>query len=234
MTESRSVRFPQYLKPGPDKTLSKWLGRKLRSLRGQKDLKNIAESANVTSATLKELERGLFHLNLGQLRDIVRYGYSTTLEDMLCDCFNAHKHRFDPAGERPFERDYHYSLSLADSEDGSATPLFIGGVPDSYLWGVPIRRLKNQPLATEFLELAPARKRKSSGVTPNNSHSGVEVLHVIFGRVEAHINSGGEARYKRPLKKNDSIHFCARHPHKIENLENGTPALLLVVRLPET
>lgn len=233
LKESGQNGFPHYLKPGPNKAALEWLGRQLRQRRGSKTPTNVAQLAGVSPKQIQAMEKGSFHLNLGRLRGVIRRGYEGCFEDLLAECYATFRSHFDPTNKRPFEREYHYSLLRRSEQDKKPTPLLIGGDPSSYLWAVPMRRLKGQSMVTEFLELAPSRKRKSSGLTADNSHDGVEVIYVVHGTVEAHIAFGAEGFNTRRLKAGDCIHFHARHFHHLENLEKSTSALLFVVRLPE-
>jgi quercetin dioxygenase-like cupin family protein len=87
-------------------------------------------------------------------------------------------------------------------------------------------------MAIDLLELAPARKRKSRGITPDNAHDGVEVVHVMHGTVQVRVD-GAEGSYSRTLKHGDSIHYHSSFAHQIQNDGSNTSALLLIVRLPE-
>jgi quercetin dioxygenase-like cupin family protein len=89
-----------------------------------------------------------------------------------------------------------------------------------------------QPLVTELLELAPARKRLSSGETIQNLHDGVEIVYVIHGSIRVQIDVGSENSYNRLLRHENCIHFNSAYTHQITNEGNTTSALLLIVRLP--
>ena len=134
---------------------------------------------------------------------------------------------------RVFDRDFHYRVRRKGGEDADFTPLLIGGDSERFLWAIPMSRLNDQPLVTELLELAPLRSYKPSGVTPEDAHSGVEIIHVIHGRVKARLTYPSEAPGDRELRSGDCIHFHSRFSHKIKNTEKGTTALLLLVRLPK-
>lgn len=192
---SKAVHFPHYLKSGPDAVALRWLGNRLKAARGADLRETVAKQANVSIEQVRAIESGEFHLNLGCLREIISRGYGLSLVDLLEEAHQSlHVHFYPESAtsgkDRPFDRDSHYSLCLEASKDGKqkATPLLIGGDPDSYLWAIPMRRLKDQPVVTELLELAPSRKRKPSGVTPANAHEGVEVIHVIHGTIEAKLS----------------------------------------------
>jgi len=226
--------FPCYLKPGPYKPALAWLAARLKKARATKSPQVIAKLAGVSSRDVHSIESGEFSVSLGSLRDVVRLGYSVSFEELLAECFDVHREYFDPKKDRPFERDYEYSLRWRTEGTREPTALLIGGDPSRFLWAVPMRKLKSQQLVTEFLELAPERKRKPAGLTFDNRHEGVEVIHVIYGRIELHISSGSEAKYDSRLRAGDSIHFHARYSHYVENLEKNSSALLLVIRLPIT
>ena len=84
----------------------------------------------------------------------------------------------------------------------------------------------------DLLELAPNRKRKDRG-TPEISHDGVEIIHVINGSIQVHIEGESEGRYSRTLKHGESIHYRSSRSHQIVNDSNVTSALLQIIRLPE-
>ena len=237
----KKTDFPHYLKSGAGDDVMRWLGDQLKRARGTDSHGIVAQRANASVEQIRAIEKGRFHLNLGQLREIIDRGYRLSLGDLLAKCYEVFHSQFDPESaatgkKRPFDRDCHYSLCLEDSKDGKqkSTPLFIGGDPDNYLWAIPMRRLRNQPILTELLELAPSRKLKRSGVTPDNAHEGVEVIHVIYGTIDAKLSLSGEALdLSRRLSGGDTIHFNACNPHQIENVEKNSVALLLIVRAPQ-
>jgi len=224
--------FPFYLKPGPDSELLKWVGGHLRKIRGKKSAAAIAKAAKVSTDDIERIEQGTIHQNLGCFRQILHYGYDCRFEAVLAKCFEAFKERFDPKGRRRFDRDYHYSLCPPDKKGDMLTPVLIGGDPESFLWAAPVRELKGQPLSIDLLELAPDRKRKTRG-TPENSHDGAEVIHVMHGTIQVHIENTTEGSYTRKLTHGDSIHYISKFTHRIVNDGNSTSALLLIVRLPE-
>ena len=150
----------------------------------------------------------------------------------MSKCYKEFRTRFDPKGRRRFSRDYHYSFSLLDDGPQKATPVLIGGDPENFLWAVPFRKLKGQPLVTELMEVAPAKARKPAGQVPENSHEGIEIVHVIHGTIEVHIEGGTEGGYNRKLRGGDSIHFNSAYAHQIKNFKNSTSALLFLVRMP--
>jgi len=229
----RRTFFPYYLRPGPDPVLLKWVGEYLKKMRGGRTRAEIAKALNIAPEEIERIEQGDIRKSLGCFRQILRHGYKCKLEDVLEECFEAFKTRFDPKGRRRFERDYHYSLCLPDKDGNQPTPLLIGGDPESFLWAIPLRKLNNQPLSIDFLELAPARKRKARG-TPENSHDGVEVIHVVHGTIQVSIESGSElGAYIRKLKAGESIHYKSNLLHQIANDGNTTSVLLLIVRMPE-
>jgi mannose-6-phosphate isomerase-like protein (cupin superfamily) len=225
--------FPFYLTPRPcDAIALAWLGKRLHVARGIKTIKAVAAAAKVPQDNIRAIEKGTIHLGLGQLRHITFHGYGTDFGDLLAECFEANREVFDPQKGRPFDRDYHYALTLHGDSVKGPTALLIGGTPDSFLWAIPMRRLKDQAMVTEYLELAPKRKRLSAGLTPGNTHEGSEVVFVMNGSVTVHISGRtGEADVSRTLARGDAIHFRAVHPHNIENAEPNTTALLLIVRL---
>jgi hypothetical protein len=231
----KSSSFPRYL-PQPNQALLKWMGNYLISLRGKKNVKSIANESDVSAEDVKNIESGKFHLNLGRVRSILQHGYGCTLEDVLAACYQENKALFHPDLDHTFDRDWHYRLRPPNRGkfEEIPTPVLIGGDPKKFLWAVPMRRLKNQPLVVELLELAPARKRKESGKTLRNSHGGVEVIHVIYGEVQVFMTAGGgQGSYDKPLRAGQSIHFHCRNKHNVENLGNTTSSLLQIVRLPQ-
>ena len=232
--KTKRPSFPTYLKPGPNRDVLRWLGNQLKQLRGERTVQAVSTSAQVKPKEVIALERGDFRINLGRLRDVVSRGYKSSFEELLSKCYDAHPKVFNPGEDRYFKRESHYSLCLKKKsrDEKEPTPLLIGGDPKSYLWAIPMRCLNGQPMVTEFLELAPFRKREIAGVTPNNSHDGVEIVHVIHGTIDACILYGDGGGSRR-LKAGDSIHFLARTRHQIENQEKSSSALLLVIRLPK-
>ena len=105
--------FPFYLTPRPcDTTALVWLGKRLRAARGVKRVKVVAEAAKVRQDTIQAIEKGVFHLGLGQLRHIIRHGYGADFGGLLAECFEANRNFFDEQKTRPFDRDYYYALDL--------------------------------------------------------------------------------------------------------------------------
>ena len=191
MTARRKKRghFPFYLTPRPcDTAALAWLGKRLCVARGRKRVKAIAEAAKVPQDNIRAIEKGVFHLGLGQLRHLIRHGYGADFGDLLAECFEANREAFDAQKSRPFDRDYHYALTLHGDSVKGPTALLIGGNPKSFLWAIPMRRLRDQAMVTEYLELAPKRKRLSAGLTPGNEHEGSEVVFVMNGSVTVHIS----------------------------------------------
>jgi mannose-6-phosphate isomerase-like protein (cupin superfamily) len=180
---------------------------------------------------LKDFEDGSFAVNLGRLREILKKGYHTSLTKLLSQYYNTNRQVFDADNSRPFERDSHYSVCLESSEERAATPFFMCGDSKSYVWAVPMRTLKKQPILTDLLELAPSRSKFGQGATPTFSNDGVEVIYVIHGRVEIHIQ-GLEDKYSRKLRPGEFIHFRSSRPHRVANVGNNLPALVMIVRLP--
>jgi hypothetical protein len=230
----RHATFPVYLKKGLSTPALRWIGRRLAETRNEakKTARMVAQSVKVDVKLIQEIEKGLFGLNVGLLRTIVHDGYNVVFEDLLAECYEANRAYFDQDSRHRFDRDYHYSVCREGGEDRFPTAFLIGGAPKKYLWAIPMRRLKKQPIVTELLELAPLRTKKPAGATPENSHPGIEVVHVIHGAVNVRINSGFEAPTSRHLKAGDSIHFHSTFVHKVQNTEKNTAALLFVVRLP--
>ena len=224
--------FPFYLKPGLDVALLQWVGKWIQEKRSKKTAAQVAKAAKVSPEEIERIEQGFFYLNLGQLRQILRHGYGCGLEDLLAECYEAHRERFDPKHKRRFARDYHYSFCRNIDSNKQPTPVLIGGDPENFLWAVPFRKLKRQPIVTELLELAPARKKKTSGVTAENFHDGVEIVYVIHGSIEVSIEGGSDGPYTRKLTHEDLIHFNAGFTHQIKNDGNTTSALMLIVRSP--
>lgn len=230
-------KFPKYLNPENSKTALEWLGRRLQEIRGSRTLSEIAKSTKeIVSPTvdveqIRNLEKGIFHLTLGRLRTIISSGYGADVSQIFSQCFEENKGKLDESPGRPYLRDYHYSIHRKKSGDKSPTPILVGGDPRYFLWGVIMRQLKGQPLVTEYLELAPYRKNKSSGHIESECHPGAEVLHVIHGTVDVHMDGSGEPYADR--SHGDTVHINSNHIHRVENRERNTPALLLIVRLPD-
>ena len=222
-------KFPYYLKPHPqNKKISEWIGNFLKDLRATKSFKTLADEAGTTSETIKRIEAGTFGLSLGQIRQILLNGYKRSLEDVLAECYKVNESILDEE-EKIFERDWHYRLCFSREMAADPTPFLMGGQPKSFLWAVPFRKLNNQNMSMELLELAPARKH--FGYTQRNSHEGIEVVHVINGKVSVFIKPGTkEAEYNKDLFKTDSIHFHSKCRHYIKNEKGQDSALLLVIR----
>lgn len=210
----------------------RWLGSQLGQARikSKKTMRMIARETEVPLQKIKDIENGIFHINLGLLHDIIRKSYDINFFNLLNTCYETHREYFDPEKSRSFKRDRYYSVCLEAVEDRGPTPLLIGGDPKRYIWAVPMRWLKEQPLMIELLELAPARTHNPSGATPKNSHSGVEIIHVIYGKIYASFTYSGET-IDRPLGKGNCIHLQSRHVHNIRNADKNSPALLLIIRL---
>ena len=225
--------FPKFL-PRPDGAVLKWVGEHLKTSRGKKSPADVAKAAKVALEEIENIENGIIHQNFGLFRCIVRHGYGRKMDDILLKCYNAFKDTFNPKGKRFFDRDYYYAICLKNEGRKPPTPLLVGGDPDNFLWAIPFRKLKNQPLSVDFLELAPKRTRKKKlGETPDNVHDGIEIVHVINGTITVTIETDAVDPPERTLKPGDSIHFNAAYEHHISNAGNITPALLFIVRLPE-
>jgi len=220
--------FPKYL-PKPDETVLKWIGQHLRNKRGKKTVAEIAKTVDVEVDVIEKIETGTSQPNLGMFREILHRGYGLAFENLLARCYSAFQRTF---GKRHFDRDYYYSVCLKNVGKKPPTPFLVGGDNQNFMWAVPFRKLKNQPLSVELLELAPSRIRKHSGATPGGVHDGVEVLSVINGTVRVTVDTGADDPPGRELKGGDSIHFNSNHEHSITNCGNTTHALLLIVRLP--
>ena len=221
--------FPKYLKPGKDnKKLLRWIGNFLKDMRGKTTISVLAGEANVPSQTIKKIEAGTFSVCLGQLRQILSNGYKCSLEDVLADCYEKNATILNPSNDRKFDRDWHYRFCFSRN-DSEPTPYLVGGKPGSYLWAAPFRRLKDQYLSVELLELA--RAKKYAGHTDNKPHDGVEVIHVINGTIRFYIKpSGTEGEYNKELSKGDSIHFNSLYRHSVRNDKQTHSALMLIVR----
>jgi hypothetical protein len=226
--------FPKFL-PEPDEAVLKWIGEHLKKSRGNKRTPaDVAKAAKVEVKEIEDIEEGIIHQNLGLFRRIVRRGYDRKLDNILEKCYNAFKEKFNPKGKRFFDRDYYYAICLKNEGKKPPTPLLVGGDPDNFLWAVPFRRLKKQPLTADFLELAPKRTRKKKlGETLDNLHDGIEVIHVVNGTIAVTIETDAVDPPERTLKKGDCIHFNSTYEHHIANAGPNTPALLFIVRLPE-
>jgi len=225
--------FPKHLKkPSYSADLSKWLGEQLKKNRKTKTVNQIAREIDESTELLENFENGNFAINLGKLREVLKNGYRTSLTKLLSQYYRENREMFDPGNNRPFERDSHYSVCREPSDGRPATPFFICGDAESYVWAVPLRTLKKQPILTDLLELAAARKTAPRGITPTFENDGVEVIYVIYGTVELHIQ-GTEDEYTRKLRAGEFVHFRSSRPHRVQNVEKGLSALLLIVRLPK-
>ena len=228
------TNFPKDL-PKPDEAVLKWIGEHLKNSRRKKSIADVAKAAKVKVEVIEEIEKGNIVQNLGLFRHIVRHGYSRKMDDLLLKCYHAFQDRFNPTGKRIFNRDYYYAVCLKNEGRKPPTPLLTGGDPDNFVWAIPFRKLKGQPLSVEFLELAPKRTRKKKlGETPDNVHDGIEIVHVIKGTITVTIETDAVDPPERTLKPGDSIHFNSAYEHHISNDGNTTPALLFVVRMPES
>lgn len=227
--------FPNYLRardPSLNDNLLKWIGDFLKNSRSKKSVDTVAKASDVTPKEIEELEGGVIRQNLGKLRFILQQGYGRKFEDVLSKCYEAFKTELNPHHKRLFKRDFYYSVCIHEGEP-KPTPMLFGGDPESFIWAIPFRKLDRQPLSVEYLELAPNRKKKSSGMTPGNSHDGVEVVQVIYGTVSVSIETNQDDPPVRTLKPRDCIHFHGKQVHVISNTGNTNTALLLIVRLPE-
>jgi hypothetical protein len=225
--KKKAQKLPYYL-PKPDNKLLKWIGDYLQKLRTTKTPEEVANDAGTTPEDIKKIESGKIHHNLGSFRRILRTGYGCTLEKVLADCFEAHKDQFDSG--RKFERDTHYSFRNRTKGGNLPTPILIGGDPKKFLWVAPLRHLQNQPVAVDWLELAPNKKREEIG-TPEDTHDGVEAVCVIHGAIRVQIKNTEAG--SRPLYPRDGIHYCSRFPHQIVNDNDSQCAFMVIVRLPE-
>lgn len=227
-------KFPRYLKQKPNhETALKWIGARLSDLRGNRSIENVAMSANVETSTLEKIEKGEFVLNLGKIRNILQEGYRVEFNKLLAECYDQNSELFEK-DEKNFSRSSFYSIRWEKSMTRPPTPLLIGGNSDSCMWAVPMRRLQNQPIVVEFLELADRRNRNDEigAVTPEN-HEGVELLYVVYGAIDVEIIP---RKTKKPLpsklKSGDCIHFHSSDRHSITNPSDKSSALLYIVRLP--
>ena len=223
--------FPHYLKPGPDQELLKWVGGFLQKRRQKMKAAQSAKIAGITIDQLNKIEQGTIHCNLGTFRQILKLAYGCSLEDVMAECFGAFKDRFNSKGSSPFERDFHYTFSLPNKDGKFSTPILIGGDGVRFLWAAPMRRLRNQPLCMDFLELAPHRKKMVHGIS-KDEHDGTEIVHVMKGSVNVEIDGESESNYNRTLTAGESIHYRSRSSHRITNAGSVTPALLLIIRMP--
>lgn len=224
------VSFPYYLTPASNnEALKKRLGEELQVIRGKKSLRTIAEPAGVTADQIEAFENGEFRICLGTLRNLIHRGYGVDFTTLLERCYKEPLFDQKTVKDRPFKRDWYYRICLERFEGAEATAFLTGGDPNNFMWAVPIRRLRRQSLVTELLELAPARARKQLGVTPDNSHPGVEIITVIHGTIEVQFPPSDK---KPRLRAGNSIHFHGEVTHFVKNCEKNTPALLSIVRLP--
>gem|GEM_PF-5778194 len=188
---------------------------------------------------LKMLEAGMLHFKSGRLQQILR-GYKMDLWQLL-ERYTVEKKTellkqgtsFDES--RWFtKRQNYYSLRLVANHRMQETPLFVAGDPSSYVWAVPMRRLKNDENSVEFLELAERRSGEPDrGGTIANAHPGSEIIYVIRGQVRQYIDEKGKGDFKqRPLSKGDLVHIDSSKPHYVENASDKLTAFLLVIRSP--
>lgn len=220
------VLFPHYL-PTPDPQILAWLAKRIRDLRAGRSVEEIARRARLSNvSSLVTIEDGTFHLGLGELRSILQHGYGSSLVDLLGEYSRAEPGALEQ--RRPFQRDYYYRARRVTSslDQGAPTPFLSGGDPARYVWATPFRELKGQGMVTEFLELAPAKKRrgKPAGTTALKAHEGEEILHAVHGTVQVFIED-----YNPHLSPGECIHFHSTRPHYVRNI-SATPALLFVVR----
>jgi len=180
---------------------------------------------------VRALERGEFNLPVGDFRLILKYGYKLQLLDLLEEYY-AHLKSDAEQESRPFRRDWYYRARLSSAPGAEVpeekTPMFVAGDQDRYLWAVPLRKLKESGIVTEFLELAPARRLRPSGETPASAHDGEEIITVIHGRVMVSIQHAGST-FSPELNPGEMIHFNSKNRHLVRTLGN-TSALLAVVR----
>ncbi|MDE2106695.1 MAG: cupin domain-containing protein [Patescibacteria group bacterium] len=232
--DATSQKLPPLPKafPKPNEDVLKWVGEQLQKWRGQKTTASVAKLANVSPEEVEKIEQGIIHVGLGKFRDIIQKGYNRKLDDVLVKCHEVFKDRFNSTGKRRYNRDYYFSVCLKDEGQKKATPFLVGGDPENFLWAVPIRKLKHQPLSVDLLALAPKRKKRHLGEIPNSRHEGVEIIHVINGSVMVTVETDIEDPPGRPLKAGDSIYLISSREHSVCNVENGTPALLMIVRYP--
>ena len=179
-------------------------------------------------------QSGTLALSVGSLYDIVRTGYKTKLPAILRKFYESNHQEFDPEEIRPFDRDYYYSFRKKKT-GGRFTPMLIGGDYDRYIWGIPLRCLLGQTMATDLLELAEQRKKDDArGKSPAHLHTGVEVIFVIHGNVTIHVKVSKLRPPLPPIKLSaeNFIHLNSTNQHFIENNDPNAPALLLIVRVP--
>lgn len=223
-------RFPKYL-PSPNDAALSWIAQRLARARSEtvQTAATLADAAEVEERKITDMERGIFAMGLGELRNIIELGYGLSLTAVLAEYYEAHREFFLPRGrspDRPFRRDFYYRgrLKVHMQDQGRPTPLLTGGDPERYIWGVPFRELEGQTLATEFLELAPMRRRAPGGTTNPTTHDGEELIQVIHGSVQVCIED-----FEPSLAPGEHIHFRSTHQHHVRNV-GPTPALILVVR----
>jgi transcriptional regulator with XRE-family HTH domain len=225
--------FPRYLKQKPsDKAALKWMGKKLKELRGEKSIDRLAMSVNVEPSAIKRIEQGEFILNLGKLRNVTQEGYKIDFNKLLTDCYEQNSKLFEK--ENQFSRPSFYSVRWEKSMTRPPTPLLTGGDRKSFFWAVPLRRLENQSIVVEFLELKDHRtKREEIGAVTPEFHGGVELLYVVYGAIDVEITP---RETKKPLpshlKAGDCIHFHSNELHSITNHSDKSSAFLYIVRLP--
>jgi hypothetical protein len=221
--------FPFYLDSPSVFGISRMLGFHIRSVRGKGSPDDIARKAKVSSEQILAMESGLFLMSFGKLQDVIRNGYKIEFTDLLewyCS------QRLKGLEEDSFKRNYFCSMSIPVENKDDIGPLFIGGDPKSYLWAIPMQRLRNQRISMQLLELAPYRKRMSVGSTPSEIYRGTQVVHVIHGTIQCCINNDRDSFQKR-VKAGESIHLFTSRRHYFENTEMNTSALLLIVQIPE-
>jgi hypothetical protein len=229
----KNSAFPKDL-PKPDEAILKWVGEHLKNSRRNKTCAKVAKAAKVEPKIIDDIENGIISINLGLFRQILRRGYGLKLESVLAKGYGVFEKKFNTTRKRRFDRDFYYAICLKNVDKHLPTPFLVGGDPKSFLWAVPFRKLTKQPLAVDLLELAPAREKTHQGETPGGSHDGVEIIHVINGTIVVNVETDSDdSNEGRKLKRGDSIHFNSNREHSVTNCGKTTPALLLIVRLPE-
>ena len=256
--DDTAPKFPAYLSAPDDKGLG-FLGAELKAKRlalkrFSADEKKKASTAGVTEADINAIEKGQIHLDLGRFREIVRCYYEADLLTVVGDVFAKHQEHFDkkPIGvgddrqSRLFKRDYRYAIDVfknkvknkankakqgepKDTEEHD-TPFLFGGDPESLLWAIPLRRLTNQPITIEYLELAHKKEKRKGAKIKWSQHAGVEVIYLIYGELMVHVKHDGPKHGPRPLKQGGVIHFHSHCPHTVENTHKQLSALLMVIR----
>jgi hypothetical protein len=245
--DGRSVKrrnhaaFPFYLKESRGSSINAWFAQELaaktkKSGLSEKDL-----------GLAKTLESGEFPLTVGALHEFVQRVYGSELLVMLEDVYTKKKEAIDRFGhfsgdgyyayisetkKRRKQKPKHLFVSAFISDAREPTPMLFGGVSGQFRWAIPLRKLNDQPMHVDFLELG-AKKTTGTGRGKTGPHTNIghEVIFVIHGRVSVRFYDERDHTFgPPPLQKNEFVQFPGERRHDIENVSPNTTALLLVIR----